>query len=247
MPDSASETEKAVWRNMRADPRLGPDFRLDRVGVLPDRSLLLEGSVQTLAQKKLALKRAASTPGVSYIVDRLRVRAPDVSDNHIRAQLRTQFAENPDFCDLEVREDTAPGASATKFESVSGAVNRERGHIDIEVEHGVVTLNGRAPTLVRKRLAGALAWRVPGVRDVVNGLQVEPEEEDSPDEIEEAVRVVLDRDPGLDAAQIKVGVRNDVVRLSGLTASNAQRSAAEVAAWSVLGVTEVINEIQVRP
>src|SRR5512132_47851 len=70
-----------------------------------------------------------------------------------------------------------------------------RGQIDIEVEHGVVTLNGSLPSLAAKRLAGVLAWWVPGVRDVVNGIAVDPPEEDAPIQIEEAVRIALDKDP----------------------------------------------------
>ena len=41
-----------------------------------------------------------------------------------------------------------------------------------------------------KRLAGVLAWWVPGTRDVVNGLEVVPIREDSDDEIAEAVNLV---------------------------------------------------------
>jgi hypothetical protein len=40
-----------------------------------------------------------------------------------------------------------------------------------------------------------LAWWVPGSRDVVNGIAVEPPEEDAPIRIEEAVRIALDKDP----------------------------------------------------
>jgi len=35
-------------------------------------------------------------------------------------------------------------------------------------------LNGRVSGLPSKRLAGVLAWRVPGVRDVVNGIELDP-------------------------------------------------------------------------
>ena len=90
-----------------------------------------------------------------------------------------------------------------------------RGEIDIEVEHGVVTLNGSLPSLAAKRLAGVLAWWVPGVRDVVNGITVDPPEEDAPIQIEEAVRIALDKDPLFDASQIRVGVRGRTVRLTG--------------------------------
>jgi len=87
---------------------------------------------------------------------------------------------------------------------------------------------------------------VPGSRDVVNGIAVDPPEEDSPDLIEEAVRVALDKDPFVDAEQVRAGVRNRTVRLTGVLPRDA-RDAAEWDAWYVFGVDDVINEIKVSP
>jgi len=75
---------------------------------------------------------------------------------------------------------------------VTSARRIDRG--EIEVEHGVVTLNGSVPNLASKRLAGVLAWWAPGSRDVVNGTTVEPPEADAPIQIEEAVRIALEKD-----------------------------------------------------
>jgi osmotically-inducible protein OsmY len=95
-------------------------------------------------------------------------------------------------------------------------------------------------------LAGLLAWWVPGVRDVVNGIEVDPAEEDSADLIEEAVRIALQKDPLVNASQIKVGVRKTVVRLTGAVPAAAERDAAERDAWCIFGVDRVLNEIEVR-
>jgi osmotically-inducible protein OsmY len=243
---SQTSISEAVQNAFRAEPRLGA-LRLKRIAVEADGALTLEGEVAALAQKKLALRRAAALPGVAHIVDRLLV-APGatMSDGEIRARLRETFSQDPDFNDLDLREDTAPGVMATRYEPVAGAGDEARGRIDIEVEQGVVTLNGDVPTLVRKRLAGAVAWRIAGVRDVINGLVVRPDEEDNPDQIEEAVRVVLDHNRSIDAAQIKVGVRGAVVRLTGLLHTRDERKTAERDAWAVFGVDDVINEIVVR-
>jgi osmotically-inducible protein OsmY len=164
----------------------------------------------------------------------------------MRVQLRETLATDVDFIDLELREDVAPGVLATEFKPVASPAGGFRGCVDIEVEDGVIILNGSIPTLVRKRLAGALAWRIAGARDVINGLVVEPPEEDGPDRLEEAVRVVLERDPAFDAAQVKVGVRGRVVRLTGLLRSQDARRAAVNDAWTIFGVDEVLDEIEVR-
>ena len=57
---------------------------------------------------------------------------------------------------------------------------------------------------------------MPGSRDVVNGLEVVPVQEDSDDEIAEAVKLVLEKDPLVNAYRIRVTVRAAVVTLEGL-------------------------------
>src|SRR5512139_2469330 len=200
-PTRARKIVETVRRAFREEPRLGPGFDLDRIEMEGDGVLLLEGNVPRLAQKKLALLRAGAVPGVTELIDRVHVAAA-APIRHIRSQLAGMLAEDENLSDCESRE-VADGVVPTDFRPVTRIVGRPAGRIDIEEEDGVVTLDGTVPTLVRKRLAGVMAWWVPGVRDVINGIAVEPPEEDGPDQIEEAVRVVLDRDPSVDATQIK--------------------------------------------
>jgi osmotically-inducible protein OsmY len=121
------------------------------------------------------------------------------------------------------------------------------GFLEVEVAGGVVTLAGEVPGLAHKRLAGVLAWWVPGSRDVVNGLEVVPPEEDGEDQIADAVRLALEKDPLLDEAGIRVAVRGAVVELEGSVPSALQREAAESDAWCVFAVDGVMNRLAVRP
>ena len=73
------------------------------------------------------------------------------------------------FENLEVRE-----FDAGKWLLARGVPQGSEGTIDVEVQDRIVTLNGRVPGLPSKRLAGVLAWWVPGVRDVVNGIELDP-------------------------------------------------------------------------
>jgi osmotically-inducible protein OsmY len=118
------------------------------------------------------------------------------------------------------------------------------GRIDFAVTRGVVTLAGEAPSLAQKRLAGVLAWRVPGTRDVINTLAVQPAEEDSDDAIRDAMRMVLDRDPTLRAAGIQVDSRGGVT-LNGTIPALSERKAAERDAWYLWGVRDVVNRLTV--
>jgi osmotically-inducible protein OsmY len=92
------------------------------------------------------------------------------------------------------------------------------------------------PGLDDKRLAGVLARCEPGSRDVINGIAIEPPENDSDDAIEEAVRLVLEKDPFVDASHLGLVVQHALVRLTGVAPSEAEREMAEFDGWYVSGV-----------
>ncbi len=210
---------------------------------LEDETLTLDGEVASVAAKKLALERAVLVPGVTGVVDRVRVApAQPMGDGQIRDLVRDALLQEPAFEEIAVKVE-----ASGQIESVRESPVDTRGWISVAVSDGVVTLNGELPGLDEKRLAGVLAWWVPGSRDVVNGIAVEPPEEDSFDMIAEAVRLVLEKDPFVNAGQIRVGVRRTTVTLAGLLPSEAQRDMAEKDAWYVFGVDKVINNIEVRP
>ncbi len=207
-----------------------------------DGTLTLEGEVASVAAKKLALEASVSVPEVTGIIDRLRVKpAQPMGDGQIRELVRDALLQEPAFAELAIQEEVKGEFVAARASPVD-----TRGHIVVEVDAGVVTLNGEVPGLDDKRLAGVLAWWVPGSRDVINGLAVEPQEEDSFDKIAEAVRLALEKDPYVDAGQLRVGVRDRTVTLAGLLASEAQRDMAECDAWYVFGVDKVVNRIEVH-
>jgi len=204
-------------------------------------ALTLEGEVGDVAAKKLALERTAALPEVGVIIDRLRVQpAQRMGDGEIRDLVRDALLQEPAFADFAIRR-----RLGERVETVREPPEA-RGAIDLEVEDGVVTLNGQVPGLDDKRLAGVLAWWVPGSRDVINGIAVEPPEDDSDEAILEAVRLVLEKDPFVDASQIRVGVKNALVRLTGLVPTEAEREMAEFDAWYVFGVDKVDNRIEVH-
>ena len=205
-----------------------------------------QARLTALRPRKRALEIAGARPEVLAIVDRLRVLvAAPMTDTEILSHLENFFQSEPSFQGFAIR--SAPIGEATAevtFPKVLADPDNQRGRIDIEVHDGVVILNGEMPGLVSQRLAGVMAWWVPGVRDVVNGLAPMPPEEDAPIRIEEAVRIVLDRDPYVEDSQIRIGVRGRAVRLTGATRSAAERDMADADAWCVLGVDDVINEIE---
>jgi osmotically-inducible protein OsmY len=240
MTKTANLREKALAA-IRSEPRIGPHFKPALFTLEEDGTATIQAEVDNVAIKRLALERLAATPGVDAVVDRLRVKpAMRMSDDGILDHLRKAFYPDPAFRQLALKE-----REGGKVKLVRDAVGDARGEIEIEVKDGVVILNGRVPGLASKRLAGVLAWWVPGSRDVINGIAVEPPEEDAPIRIEEAVRIALDKDPFVNASQVRVGVRHRTVRLTGSVQSREARDAAEWDAWYVFGVDDVQNEIVV--
>jgi osmotically-inducible protein OsmY len=109
-----------------------------------------------------------------------------------------------------------------------------------------VVLEGQVPSLSHKRLAGVLAWWVPGTQNVLNCLIVEPPEEDSDDEMTDALRLVLEKDPFVNADQIRVTSNDRTVTLEGLVPNEAESEMAEQDAWCIFGVDRVVNRLEVR-
>jgi osmotically-inducible protein OsmY len=205
-------------------------------------TLTMTGELPSVPAKKLALERAAALPGIEGIVDRLRVTpAQTMGDGAIRDEVRKAFLQEPAFSAFCLRE-TRGGQT----ELVQELAERN-GTIEYEVVDGVVTLNGEVPGLGHKRLAGVLAWWIPGSRDVVNGIAENPPEQDNDDEVSDGVRTALEKDVFVNSGQIRVSTRDYVVTLEGQVATEAEKGMAERDAWYVFGVDKVLNKLSVRP
>jgi osmotically-inducible protein OsmY len=154
-----NKIEAEVRAALRSEPRLGPSFHLKALGIEPDGSLILDGEVPTIAAKKMALEKVAAIPGITGIVDRLHVEpATRMGDGEIRVHVRDSLIEEPAFERLEIRE-----CVGGQFQLVRDIPEGARGTIDIEVQEGIVILNGTIPGLTSKRLAGVMAWWVPAM------------------------------------------------------------------------------------
>jgi osmotically-inducible protein OsmY len=238
--DTGGLTVKLVEAALERDPRINLHKHRLKIALEPDGALVLEGELPSIAAKKLALRHAAAVPEVSGIIDRLRIK-PSIrmGDGEIRDHVRDALLGEPalDRCGVRTMDS---GIWDICRESTAAA----RCSIDVAVDNGVVTLDGQVGSLSHKRLAGVLAWWVPGSRDVINGLEVSPEQEDSDDEITEAVKLVLEKDPLISASRIRVASSDSVVTLEGLVANDAESEMAEMDTWYVFGVERVVNRLE---
>lgn len=203
--------------------------------------LVIDGEMPSVAAKRQVLERAAAVSGNAVVVDRLRV-APvrRMADAELRDELLKALLDEPAFSILAIREKARGRTALVRTPCKCSGI------IEYEARDGVAILNGAVPGLGHKRLAGVIAWRVPGTRDVVNGIAVTPAEEDSDDAILDAVRLALEKDGQLDPLQLRVSVSDRVVTLAGHVSSRDARDRAERSAWYVDGVSDVVNRISVR-
>lgn len=233
---------KAVRAALESEPAV--DLHHNAIDVeARDGLVTLHGEVGDIVAKRLAPHLVAAVPGVHGVLDRLRVTPSETrGDGAILDHLYSALTQEPCFRSyaIEVRAQNRP-------ELGTGPRDGDVGSIVIGVADGVVTLEGHVESLTHKRLADVLAWWVTGTVDVDNRLRVVPPEQDSDDEITDAVRIVLEKDPWLDASQIRVRTQERQVTLEGLLHSREQKEMAEWDVWYVLGVHGVVNNIEVRP
>jgi len=201
----------------------------------------LEGEVGDIAAKKLAIELANSVSDVRGVVDRLRVAPGERrGDGAIRDSLSRMFLESAEFRNCTIRSHT------NERDQVLREANGDSvGDIEIAVENGVITLEGHVISVPHRLFAGVLAWWTPGRCDVINALEVKPSYEERDDEVTEALRLVLEADPAVDASQIRPLCENWSVTLEGSVPTEEQKRRAEMDAWYVSGVERVANKLRV--
>jgi osmotically-inducible protein OsmY len=246
MKITAESERDRVLKEVRAALEREPRINMHKFPIemeFRDGVLTLEGEVEHIAAKKLGLELAIAVRGVTGIVDRLHVTpSTRMGDGAILDAIRDALLQEPTLLNCSIHV-----IRKGRLEAVREVSEDPRGAIRVSVTDGVVLLDDHVTGLTQKRLAGVLAWWVPGSRDVVNGMAVVPDQPDSDEEMAKAVRIVLKKDPFVNDERIRVVARQSVVTLEGDAPSAPQKEMAEFDAWYVFGVDNVLNHIEIRP
>jgi osmotically-inducible protein OsmY len=203
---------------------------------------VLSGEVEDITVKRRVSRAAREMFGPLGVDDRITVRPGEVrEDGAISISLTQSFLDEAVF-----RRFSLNLWRKEEMHMIRDIRVDAEGHIDLMVDEGVVTLGGEVWSLSHSRMAELLAWWTPGVRSVVNRLAIVPDERDNDDEITDAVRLALEKDPLVHSEQIRVTTREGVVILEGLARHDQERQMAELDVWylgsAILGVS---NQIQV--
>ncbi|RMD80048.1 MAG: BON domain-containing protein [Gammaproteobacteria bacterium] len=205
-------------------------------------TVVLDGEVGDIAAKRLAaLIARRHLEGRWPLLDLVRLAAEPVGDGALRDEVEEVLSREGAFAGYDIL-----ARVGEKVELVQDA-EPEAGRILATVHQGVVVLEGRVQSLSHCRLAEVLVWWTAGCQRVDNRLQVFPPEEDSDDELADAVRLVLEKDPMVHADRLLVRVRQRRVQLQGALPSEEERTLAVRDCWYVPGTEEVEDAVEVIP
>lgn len=186
----------------------------------------LSGSVSDYEDKLNADKRVHKVKGVKGVRNEIEVAGPAVADQELQQKLQEKL----------------------QYDRVGygNAFNA----IGVTVQQGVVTVSGHARTDVDKDSALALVSTTPGVKDVVDNIEIDPVSI-----MDDQTRLAVARaiygysalqkyatDP---ARPIRISVQNGHVELYGTVDSKADRDLAYMRANQVPNVFSVKNYLQV--
>jgi osmotically-inducible protein OsmY len=229
-------TENHVLENVRAALARHPGLQRHRhlQVAIEDDVVYLSGTVDSICAKRLIPRIAAEASGGLGIKDELRVQPlEERRDKELVTEFKRRLTDDAMFADYRVV------AAREHAGEADGRV------IAVNAKDGTVQLAGRVESLRHRRLAEVLAWWSAGCTDVDNRLYVSPPEQDSDAAVTDAVRLVLERDPRVDAAHLAIRTIDRVVMLIGILPDEEQKHVTECNAWYVAGVHDVDSRIRV--
>lgn len=119
--------------------------------------------------------------------------------------------------------------------------------IGVLVEDGVVTLNGHVPIYAHKLAVERAAWRVRGVKAIVQDIEVRlAGDRSSNEQIAKRALDILHWD-GTVPEQVHVTVNDGWLTLSGQVDWQYQRDNAEKDLRGLAGIAGIVNEITLKP
>ena len=213
-------TDAQLHKNVVDELASEPSVDTSKVAVAVKNGFVtLSGSVPDYASKYAAEKAVKRVHGVGGVAEELTV-------DPFPASQRT---------DTDI-------AQAARRSLQRHSVTNAQG-IQLQVEHGRIKLEGQVEWQFQRQNAHDAVAHLLGVKGVSNKITLKPQAIST--EIEASIKHAFERHSELGAKQVTVVVSGSQVTLSGSLFSWAERDQAARAAWSTLGVTEVVNHIQV--
>lgn len=213
-------TDEEIQRDVLAELKWDTRVQPNEIGVAVKNGIVtLTGWVDSYLKKLAAEDAAHRVRGVKAVVNDLEVILPGSAE-------RT---------DADLAEAVL---NALKWDADIPADK-----IDVTVSQGWVTLKGEVDYAFQKQGAEQAIRHLSGITGVSNFIKVKSQV--LPTDLKASIEKALIRNAETDAQHITVDVEGSKVILRGTVHSYTERKAAEKAAWSAPGITEVENKITI--
>lgn len=119
--------------------------------------------------------------------------------------------------------------------------------VEVEVSRGKVLLRGRVSSPFSRSVASLDARHVSGVWHVENRLELQPSEVHSDDTLRADVEATLARAPRVDAAQIRVEVKNGIAILAGSVDAFWKKDHLRTLLFHAVPIRDIEDQLAVVP
>ena len=212
--------DQEIKRNVEAELHWDPELDASDVAVtVKDGVVTLAGFVRNSTEQSAAERTSKRVIGVKAVVNDLQVKP------------------SSERLDREIAQDAVDALNRT-LPTVSPGIK-------VTVRDGAISLDGKVPWDFQRQLAEKAVREVPGVKDVLNLIEVEPKA--APMDLKAQIEQALKRSAEVHAKDIVVESDKGVVTLRGKVRSWAEKDEVAKAAWRAPGIREVRNYILVEP
>ena len=211
--------DQEIKRNVEAELHWDPELDASDVAVtVKDGVVTLAGFVRNSTEQSAAERTSKRVIGVKAVVNDLQVKP------------------SSERLDREIAQDAVDALNRT-LPTVSPGIK-------VTVRGGSISLDGKVPWDFQRQLAEKAVREVPGVKDVLNIIEVEPNA--APLDLKAQIEEALKRSAEVHAKDIVVESDRGVVTLRGKVRSWAEKDEIAKVAWRAPGVHEVRNYILVE-
>lgn len=210
----------SVIEEVRIDPQLAKIATQINVTV-KNEVVTLSGNVDYYGQKIAAERAAKRVKDVKVVAMDIVVESETVSD---------------------ATSDSKLADAVRNALTWNKAVNEDL--INIKVEEGWVYLDGIVNWEFERKAAEGAIENLAGVKGVINRVSVK-ERKVTPEDVKKKIKAAFHRHAIVDSANIQVMAHSGAVTLTGTVRSWTERKDAEDEVWSMPGVTNVENKLEV--
>lgn len=214
------KTDAQIQNDVMAELSWDASVQAKQIGVgIKDGIVILNGEVESLAEKLSAERAALRVEGVRAIVVELDVRLP--GDNQ--------------KTDMEI--------ARTVEQVLNWSAQRALHDLMVVVEKGWVTLSGHVTWNYQRRLACTLVRSLMGVRGVTDSIELKPLL--SLADVKSQINNALKRHVLLNNCKIDIAADEDAVVIKGQVHSLAEHSMVLHSVWSTPGVRTIVDQMEI--